>query len=231
MESTLDFNKVTGVKIVTKDGEGKDVETTIDKANYTLTPDDEGEDGKVHGFALKLRWGTGAGAVAASTAGYDDARVVVEFNAILNQTANIGKPGNANAAQLAYSNTPDSADDHEEGKTPWDYAIAFTYKVDINKVDQADKALSGAEFRLQKKLADGSFATVAKDVKASTGTTFSFRGLDDGLYVLTETTVPAGYKGIDPISFEVRATHDAEWKHSSDAYQPTPAAPQPLRTA
>ena len=41
-------------------------------------------------------------------------------------------------------------------------------------------------------------------------TTFSFNGLDDGEYVLTETKAPEWYQPIEPISFTVTATH-VEW--------------------
>ena len=37
---------------------------------------------------------------------------------------------------------------------------------------------------------------------------FSFEGLDDGTYKLTETKTPDGYNSIDPIEFTVTATHD-----------------------
>ncbi len=41
------------------------------------------------------------------------------------------------------------------------------------------------------------------------GTEFDFKGLDDGTYVLAETTVPNGYNQADDVVFTVNATHDA----------------------
>lgn len=38
-----------------------------------------------------------------------------------------------------------------------------------------------------------------------------FVGLDDGDYILTETTTPAGYNTIKPITFTVTADHKVEW--------------------
>ena len=38
-------------------------------------------------------------------------------------------------------------------------------------------------------------------------TEFTFNGIDDGYYVLIETVVPQGYKGIEPVEFHVVATH------------------------
>ena len=43
------------------------------------------------------------------------------------------------------------------------------------------------------------------------GNTFSFEGLDDGDYVLTETKTPEGYVAIDPIEFTVTADHQIIW--------------------
>ena len=39
-------------------------------------------------------------------------------------------------------------------------------------------------------------------------TTFTWSGLDDGQYKLTETKTPVGYNTIDPIYFVIEATHD-----------------------
>jgi len=44
----------------------------------------------------------------------------------------------------------------------------------------------------------------------ATGATFSFKGIDDGTYVLVETTIPAGYNGWDAVEFDIEAEHDAE---------------------
>ena len=42
------------------------------------------------------------------------------------------------------------------------------------------------------------------------GTQFTFSGLDDGAYRLTETKTPDGYNTIDPIIFTVTAEHEVE---------------------
>ena len=44
----------------------------------------------------------------------------------------------------------------------------------------------------------------------ATGATFSFKGIDDGTYVLVETTIPAGYNGWDAVEFDIEAEHEAE---------------------
>ncbi|WP_428886586.1 SpaA isopeptide-forming pilin-related protein [Bifidobacterium dentium] len=119
-----------------------------------------------------------------------------------------------NKAKLQYSNNPNDEQGGENGptgETPWDNVIVFTYKTVINKVDDKNQPLKGAEFTLSKKMKDGSTKTVAV-VKDSEGTTFTFNGLDDGDYVLTETKTPAGYNSIKPITFTVTANHTITWE-------------------
>ena len=101
----------------------------------------------------------------------------------------------------------DDDEDGEEdtGKTPIDKVIVFTYKVSVDKVNEAGTALPGAEFTLAKKLANGTWKDIPLTVTG--GTNFSAVGLDDGFYKITETKAPAGYNSVAPIYFEVEATH------------------------
>jgi fimbrial isopeptide formation D2 family protein/LPXTG-motif cell wall-anchored protein len=137
-----------------------------------------------------------------------DTKVVVTYSAKLNKDAVIGSAGNPNEVSLTYSNNPNKGGDGETGKTPDDKNIVFTYKVVVNKVDQDQKSLAGAAFKLEKK-SDGTYATV-KEFTAGTETSFELSGLDDGDYKLTETTTPAGYNTIAPVEFTISATHDTE---------------------
>ena len=134
-------------------------------------------------------------------------KVVVTYSAQLNENAVIGAAGNPNTVDLTYSNNPNKGGEGETGKTPEDKNIVFTYKVDVNKVDQDKKSLAGAAFKLEKKLTDGSYQPV-KEFTADGKTTFEFSGLDDGNYKLTETTTPAGYNTITPIEFTISAEHE-----------------------
>ena len=79
----------------------------------------------------------------------------------------------------------------------------------MNKVDQDKKSLKGAAFKLEKKLSDGTYKEV-QSFTAGEETTFEFKGLDDGVYKLTETTTPNGYNTIDPVEFTISAEHDTE---------------------
>lgn len=141
-------------------------------------------------------------------------KIRVEYTSTLNENAVLGKHGNVNKAKLQFSNNPNDSQNGETsptGETPWDNVIVFTYKTVINKVDDKNQPLKGAEFTLSKKMKDGSTKTVAV-VKNDEGTTFTFNGLDDGDYVLTETKTPAGYNSIKPITFTVTANHTITWE-------------------
>lgn len=135
----------------------------------------------------------------------------VEYTSTLNGNAVIGGEGNLNKAQLEYSNNP--RDTNSKDKTVWDNVVVFTYQVVINKyansVEENNK-LAGAEFTLTKKLKDGTTKNIAV-VKSKDGVQFTFKGLDDGEYTLTETVTPEGYNTIDPITFNVSANHAITW--------------------
>lgn len=135
--------------------------------------------------------------------------ITVDYESVLNTNAKPGSEGNKNVMYLEYSNNPYDAQGGEKGKTPKDTVIVFTYKTIINKVDGEGKALTGAEFTLEKKQSDGKWTTITV-VMNEEGTTFTFTGLDDGDYRITETKTPAGYNSIDPIYFTVTAEHDVK---------------------
>lgn len=135
-------------------------------------------------------------------------KVVVTYSAQLNENAVIGAAGNPNKVDLTFSNNPNKGGEGETGKTPEDKNIVFTYKTVVNKVDQDGKSLAGAGFKLQKKV-NGVYTDV-KSFTAGDDTIFTFTGLDDGDYKLSETTTPAGYNTIAPIEFTISAKHDTE---------------------
>ena len=141
--------------------------------------------------------------------------ITVEYTAKLNENAVLGSAGNPNEVYLEYSNNPNKSEkgNNETGETPKDVVIVFTYKTIINKVDSENKPLTGAAFKLEKliKGKDGAadtWTTVKEFTVDETTTSFTFSGLDDGQYKLTETKTPVGYNTIDPIYFVIEATHD-----------------------
>ena len=127
----------------------------------------------------------------------------------------IGPNGNPDKANLEYSNKYDTPGNTVE--TPKDKVIVFTYELDVNKVTgegEEQKPLAGATFKLEKWYAtsttEGEWKTVDTIATSKTSDgkyTSQFKRVDDGKYRLTETVVPAGFKGIDPIEFTITATH------------------------
>ena len=132
-------------------------------------------------------------------------KVTVEYKATLNDQAVIGSAGNPNESFVEFSNHP--YDSRKTGKTPHDKVIVFTYQVVVNKVDGNKNPLPGAGFSLYRKGTDGT-ETQVREITAGAGTTFTFKGLDDGQYVLKETTVPDGYNKIEDIAFKISAKHE-----------------------
>ena len=148
--------------------------------------------------------------------------ITVEYTATLNTDAVLGSAGNPNKVYLEYSNNPNKSEagNNETGNTPEDVVIVFTYKTIISKVTKNPDynpdvdgskeyiPLAGAEFTLEKYNKETDEWKAITVVKNDEGTTFTFTGLDDGNYRLTETKTPAGYNSIDPIKFTVTAEHD-----------------------
>ncbi|MCR5492839.1 MAG: isopeptide-forming domain-containing fimbrial protein [Streptococcus sp.] len=197
LSAGLTFKEITKV---TADG------TTLTKDQYQVTPTEK--DGKTV-LSIVI---TDVKAVANITK--DENKVVVEYNATLNDKAVIGSEGNTNDVELTYSNNPNATGDGtskpaDTGKTPKDTVKVFTYQTIINKLNENKEALKGAEFTLVKKNKDGSTKNVDV-VKNAEGTSFTFKGLDAGDYVLEESTTPDGYNTIKPIEFTINAEYDVK---------------------
>ena len=170
-----------------------------------------------------------------------DSKIIVRYTAKVNNNAVIGLKGNPNEANLEFSNNPNySGETQPTGTTPNDRVIVFTYEVDINKIDDsaAKKPLSGAKFKLEKKVPDlytegaqkgqqktdesGNklykweqigeeiAATEVKDGSTVKSYTAPFLRVDDGTYRLTETVAPTGYTPIAPKEFTITANHDTD---------------------
>ena len=154
--------------------------------------------------------------------------ITIKYNAVLNSDAVVTSEGNPNTFHVNYTNNPTNI--NSISQSPEDINVVFTYKTVFNKVDPEGNALTGADFKLEKK-----FTTVTEsngtttrtetwtDVTAlhtgdgavnpvktgtSEGSTFTFSGLDDGVYRLTETTTPTGYNTMEPVEFTVTSEHE-----------------------
>lgn len=153
-----------------------------------------------------------------STAAHAGSVITVEYSSTLNDQAVLGSTGNPNTMHVTYSNNPNDKQGGENGKTPDDTVIVFTYEVVANKVTKNPAyveggskpeyiPLKGAGFTLYKKNASDEYVAVGSEVKGEEMTTFEWKGLDDGDYKISETTTPAGYNTIADIEFTITAEH------------------------
>lgn len=213
------------IKVTCKTGDAAPVDIT-DKATITVTAASETEGAKINVEFADIK---AAGATK-------DSIITVEYNAVLSSGAVIGLNGQTNEVYLEYSNNPNQGGEGETGSTPKDKVIAFTYELDVKKVDANSGAdLKGAKFKLQDasgahkdqwakltKNSDGNYTILewvadeadATEFENTTGNTFAVIGLDSGTYNLKETVAPSGYKTPNK-AFKVELTaitiNDQNW--------------------
>lgn len=137
-------------------------------------------------------------------------KLQVRYTATLNDQAVIGKKGNKNTAYLQYSSDPNHAGGGELVNTPEQTVKVFTYEIRILKVDgdNSNKPLNGATFSLYKKVKEGADTkeVLVEKIEGANQSSFKFKGLDAGEYVLKEDEPPAGYNAIDDIHFNLKAS-------------------------
>ena len=165
-----------------------------------------------------------------------DSLLIVRYNAVLNNDAVIGLPGNENEVYLQYSNNPYN---ETTGKTPEDKVIVFTYQLDVNKVDPDGNNLKDAEFIL--KNADGKYYNShsegdsywvdgeknAEVLTSNAQGLFEVKGIDNGEYFLKETKAPEGFKKLEgEIKFTVDAKLISRNAESEDAPQTWEGVPE-----
>ena len=188
LSNGLTFN-ASSVKVYVNDSTDP-----VDADKYTITnPTADG-----HSFDVTIH--------DVKSLGTDVSKVRVEYTAELNENAVIGSLGNPNKMYMEFSNNPNNEQGGDKGQTPED-------KVVINKIDSRRIPLAGAAFKLEKVFKDGTKKvvkeyTIGADENDLEKTKFEFTGLDDGQYILTETVAPEGYNTMDPITFNVIASHD-----------------------
>lgn len=163
------------------------------------------------------------------------------YNATLNDKASTrtGRGGFENAVRLEFSNNPDSDGVGSTGTTPWDTTVAFTYRINGLKVNNHNKLLKNAKFRLYSDSAcqnevyvkssphgyivmnrdslggtdhsGGTRPSSAVEMSSDEKGVFNILGLDQGTYYLKETDSPAGYRELlDPIVINIKPTFTDE---------------------
>lgn len=151
--------------------------------------------------------------------------IKITYSATVNENAIVGVEGNPNKVDLEYSNNPN--DNTSTDKTPED--TVYTYVVDlvINKVDEDNAPLAGAEFEVR----DSEGTVIATGTSDETGkVTFTWtegiKGLKDGeTYTIVETKAPAGYTKAADIEFtvtcndptDISVSANCEWVSDNEA--------------
>ena len=165
----------------------------------------------------------------------------VSYNATLNDSAatRTGRGGFENAVRFEFANDPDSNGTGSTGETPWDTVVCFTYRINGLKVNNHNKLLKDAKFRLYSdsacqnevyvKSSPNGYVVMNRDSVGGTDHTggtrpssavemvsdskgvFNILGLDQGTYYLKETDSPAGYRELqDPIVITIKPTFTTE---------------------
>lgn len=164
-----------------------------------------------------------------------DSKIVVTYNATVNEDAEIGNPGNPNDIYVEYTNDYYTGD---TGKTKEDRVIVFTFELDVTKVDgKTDKALEGAEFILYREGTNGKEYLQVENKKVKDWVTdkadastlksdedgkFEIKGLGEGTYYLEETKAPEGYNLLkNPIKLVIDAEYDRESGTDTDVIKLT----------
>lgn len=126
-------------------------------------------------------------------------KVIIYYEAVLNNNAVIANPGNVNEAWLTYG---------EGNETTHDTTTTYTYQFDIVKTDSQNTLIDGAEFRIYdaatggnevkvKLQRDGTYLRYYGEeggdvIKVKDGKV-RVKGFDNGTYYLEETKSPNGY--------------------------------------
>ncbi len=141
-------------------------------------------------------------------------RIIVEFDAILTENAELDSFGNDNVASLEFSNDPYNI--HSTSKTLDESASVLTYRLTVNVTDKKQEPLEGAGFKLLKH--NGVDYMEYKKIEGGTGiSSFSFNGLDAGKYKLVETYPPVCYKSANDFQFEVVSVFSYESDNSESS--------------
>ena len=158
--------------------------------------------------------------------------IKVTYRAKLNDNAVVdGDTANTNEAKVEYSNDPKNPQDGTDTSTP-DKTYTYTFKFGIDKQDEKQTALAGAEFKIWQDGDDGAFGGDDTALKfddkqngkyvlnangaVETITTddtgkFNVEGLEEGTYWVEEVKAPEGYNKLaKPVKVVIAAAYNED---------------------
>ena len=194
MDAGLTFNKDSVKVYYTTDASSLSAADLVDAADYTVDVPFTAK-GTEYTFAVNFK---------ADTDGYvkniydADKKMVVVFNATVNENATVGKTSNDNKVSLDYAN--DDTEIVEPGPT----VQVFAFNLQVVKEDNGGQKLAGATFDLFKADKTTKIATATSDDNGLVQFTNSGKEIQlaAGTYYVKETAAPEGY---------VLPTGDAAW--------------------
>lgn len=208
MEAGLTFDVSSGVTSVGLIKSGTTNEESVSASNYDTTAGDESDNACTFHVTFNQDWLDGLSA---------EDKIVVHYQATLNENATTGTDPNTNGTWLAFGDN--STTTHDETET-------YTYKFQIIKTDGGNEngtqydVLTGAVFELYAGnsvsgtpisfVATGDGYRVAKNGESGATTEIAagapvITGLEAGTYTLHEKTAPTGYNKASDTTFELNA--------------------------
>jgi fimbrial isopeptide formation D2 family protein/LPXTG-motif cell wall-anchored protein len=205
------------VNVFISNDDGTTYTPLVNDDYYTLLTGDDVTDGCT--FEVVFTDLTKVESVTAGT------KIRVTYYSELNEDAVIGGTGNENEMHVEYSKDSNNNQSGNTGSTPDDKVVVFTYELEIDKVDEGENPLVGAGFTLYKLsqigtteyenaiyvdsdgvvITDSTKYPTSPEISGESLTTFIWKGLDAGDYILRETTVPSGYNKMEDIRFSIVA--------------------------
>ena len=185
MDAGLSFNKNSVKVYYTTDASSLSAADLVDAADYTVDAPFTAKDTE-YTFAVNFK---------ADTDGYvkkiydADKKMVVVFNATVNENATVGKTSNDNKVSLDYAN--DDTEIVEPGPT----VQVFAFNLQVVKEDNGGQKLAGAKFDLFKADKTTKIATATSDDNGLVQFTKSGKEIQlaAGTYYVKETEAPEGY--------------------------------------